>query len=302
MARRPFGGDFSVVDALGNQLVGSTGFAYDAESGGTLLVDLTDQLGTPLAGGQLTTIGGGKCEWLGTDDLRDNMWVDFGYGRFKVFATDLSGRVSLLETSNASLLASVASLSAILATGGPGTTPASLITYDPSTSGLDPLSEFDMQGVADELNHKLTQYQEFGILKSYELTVDLITVLAGSATTPEAPGLRRTDETVTTSNSGTAVTLPDAYCNGFQVLTLNGAAPVITLPPAVVGQQFVLWVIQDATGSRVPSWVVPGAGSVKWPSGAAIAPTATANAVDLYQFYCRAAGQWSAFRDAADIR
>lgn len=115
MARRPFGGNFEVVDSNGTQLVGVTGFAYDAESGGTLLTDLTDPGGTPLSGGQLTTTTNGKVEWQGTDDLRDSMWIDFGNGRFLVFATDYTTRLSTLETTVlqiATLAATVSSFDA----------------------------------------------------------------------------------------------------------------------------------------------------------------------------------------------
>ncbi|SRR6266403_36138 len=69
------------------------------------------------------------------------------------------------------------------------------------------------------------------------------------------------------ANSGTAYTIDPA--NGGQLdLTLNGVTPVITLQAVVTGQavRLPITLIQDGTGSRVPSFV-----NVTWAAG--VTPT-----------------------------
>lgn len=85
-------------------------------------------------------------------------------------------------------------------------------------------------------------------------------------------------ETPFTANSSTAITL--ALTNGtVQIITLTGSA-TITMPTAVSGKSFIMFLKQDATGSRTVTW-----STVKWANGIAPTITATASRQDIYSFF-----------------
>jgi len=85
-------------------------------------------------------------------------------------------------------------------------------------------------------------------------------------------------ETPFTANSSTAITL--ALTNGtVQIITLTGNA-TITMPTAVSGKSFIMFLKQDATGSRTVTWT-----TVKWAGGTAPTITATASRQDIYSFF-----------------
>ena len=85
-------------------------------------------------------------------------------------------------------------------------------------------------------------------------------------------------ETPYTANSGTAITL--ALTNGtVQIITLTGNA-TITMPTATSGKSFIMYLKQDATGSRTVTW-----STVKWPGGTAPTVTSTASKQDIYSFF-----------------
>ena len=65
----------------------------------------------------------------------------------------------------------------------------------------------------------------------------------------------------------------------MQKLTLTGNC-TYTFPTATAGQSFILYQLQDATGSRTVSWPA----SVKWPSGTAPTLTSTASKADIFAF------------------
>lgn len=92
-------------------------------------------------------------------------------------------------------------------------------------------------------------------------------------------------------NSGTAVTISDPSVFSITALTLNGATPVITLPAPRKGAKKTLYLIQDATGSRIPSYVVPG-GAVKWVGAAAPTLQTAAASVDRVTFECYDGVNW----------
>ena len=86
-----------------------------------------------------------------------------------------------------------------------------------------------------------------------------------------------TEETVT-ANTSTAYTI--SLANGtLQILTLTGNC-TFTFPTATAGQSFMMFLKQDATGSRTVTW--PAA--VKWPSSTAPTITATASKGDKFVF------------------
>ena len=113
-------------------------------------------------------------------------------------------------------------------------------------------------------------------------TTGTLATLAGSETltnkTLTNPTVTNYVETPFSANSSTAITL--ALTNGtVQIITLTGNA-TITMPTAVSGKSFIMFLKQDATGSRSVTW-----STVKWPSGTAPVITSTASRQDIYSFF-----------------
>lgn len=108
------------------------------------------------------------------------------------------------------------------------------------------------------------------------LTVDT-TVTAANVTATNLTITNYT-ETAYSANSSTAITL--ALSNGtVQIITLTGSA-TITMPTAVAGKSFIMYLKQDATGSRTVTW-----STVKWPAGTAPTITSTASRMDIFSFF-----------------
>ena len=85
-------------------------------------------------------------------------------------------------------------------------------------------------------------------------------------------------ETPYSANSSTAITL--SLANGtVQIITLTGNA-TITMPTAVSGKSFIMFLKQDGTGSRTVTW-----STVVWPGGTAPTITSTASKQDIYSFF-----------------
>jgi len=85
-------------------------------------------------------------------------------------------------------------------------------------------------------------------------------------------------ETAYVANTSTALTV--SLANGtIQILTLTGNA-TITMPTAVAGKSFVIFLRQDATGSRSVTW-----STVNWPGATAPTVTGTASKQDIFSFF-----------------
>jgi hypothetical protein len=85
-------------------------------------------------------------------------------------------------------------------------------------------------------------------------------------------------ETPYSANSSTAITI--ALTNGtVQIITLTGNA-TITMPTAVSGKSFIMFLRQDVTGNRTVTW-----STVNWPGGTAPTITTTASKQDIYSFF-----------------
>lgn len=85
-------------------------------------------------------------------------------------------------------------------------------------------------------------------------------------------------ETPYSANSSTAITI--ALTNGtVQIITLTGNA-TITMPTATSGKSFIMYLKQDATGSRTVTW-----STVKWAGGTAPTITSTASRMDIFSFF-----------------
>ena len=92
------------------------------------------------------------------------------------------------------------------------------------------------------------------------------------------PTVTNYTETPFSANSSTAITL--ALTNGtVQIITLTGNA-TITMPTATSGKSFIMFLKQDATGSRTVTW-----STVKWAGGTAPTITSTASRQDIYSFF-----------------
>jgi hypothetical protein len=92
------------------------------------------------------------------------------------------------------------------------------------------------------------------------------------------PTVTNYTETPFSANSSTAITL--ALTNGtVQIITLTGNA-TITMPTAVSGKSFIMFLKQDATGSRTVTW-----STVKWAGGTAPTITSTASRQDILSFF-----------------
>lgn len=71
---------------------------------------------------------------------------------------------------------------------------------------------------------------------------------------------------------------------GRVAAVIFGGNRMIAAPTNLVaGATYILFAIQDATGSRVPTWNAV----FKWPGGVAPTLTTTANAIDILTFVCR---------------
>lgn len=92
------------------------------------------------------------------------------------------------------------------------------------------------------------------------------------------PTVTNYTETPYSANSSTAITL--ALTNGtVQIITLTGNA-TITMPTATSGKSFIMYLKQDATGSRTVTW-----STVKWAGGTAPTITSTASRQDILSFF-----------------
>jgi FtsP/CotA-like multicopper oxidase with cupredoxin domain len=92
------------------------------------------------------------------------------------------------------------------------------------------------------------------------------------------PSVTNYTETPYSANSSTAITI--ALTNGtVQIITLTGNA-TITMPTAVSGKSFIMYLRQDATGSRSVTW-----STVNWAGGTAPTITGTASKQDIYSFF-----------------
>jgi hypothetical protein len=100
----------------------------------------------------------------------------------------------------------------------------------------------------------------------------------GTAPTLSNPTVTNYVETPFSANSSTAITI-DLANGTVQIITLTGNA-TITMPTATSGKSFIMFLKQDATGSRTVTW-----STVKWPGGTNPTITATASRQDIYSFF-----------------
>lgn len=108
-----------------------------------------------------------------------------------------------------------------------------------------------------------------------------VTTVDGTATltnkTLTNPTVTNYVETAYVANTSTAITL--ALTDGtVQVLTLTGS-PTITMPTAVAGKSFIIY-LKTGAGSYTVTW-----STVQWAGGTAPTITSTASKMDIYSFF-----------------
>lgn len=145
MARRPFGGggDAVVQDATtGRPRPFATGTAHTARSGGSQVTDLANLSGVAIT--LMTDATGAIPPFLGPGDGTDQLWVDFGYGRYLLTCTDVADRVESIEESGGTggVNAALYGARGDLVVGGSAATPVRLpagttgqvLTVDPTAA------------------------------------------------------------------------------------------------------------------------------------------------------------------------
>ena len=86
------------------------------------------------------------------------------------------------------------------------------------------------------------------------------------------------EQNVETLNSGSALTVSTPNVASVSVITLNAATPALTMPaPEVAGARKVLYLVQDGTGGRAPTWA--GA-TINWLAGSAPTLSTAIAAID----------------------
>lgn len=91
------------------------------------------------------------------------------------------------------------------------------------------------------------------------------------------------DSQTTPTTASAVVSVSDPAVASTSLITLHGATPVITIPAVRVGYKKTVYLIQDGTGSRIPTYAVTG-GAVKWVGAAAPTLQTGAGAIDKITF------------------
>ena len=104
-----------------------------------------------------------------------------------------------------------------------------------------------------------------------------------------------TYQDIVTATDGATVTF-DVSDGNLQTVTLGGNR-TLAISNAKVGQVFMLRLVQDATGSRVPTFF----STIKWAGGAAPTLTTTASKVDIVGFIVTSSGNYEGFVVGSNI-
>ena len=157
---------------------------------------------------------------------------------------------------------------------------ATIITKNSSTASAVPLAADLTQGelAVNVTDKKLYTKNSGGSVVQVGGDVTLTGTQTLTNKTLTNPTVTNYVETPYSANSGTAITL--ALTNGtVQIITLTGNA-TITMPTATSGKSFIMYLKQDATGSRTVTW-----STVKWAGGTAPTITSTASKQDIFSFF-----------------
>jgi hypothetical protein len=97
----------------------------------------------------------------------------------------------------------------------------------------------------------------------------------------EGQGNQEAITTPSTASANVIVTDPAQF--SISVLTLSGATPRLTLPAPAIGKKKRLVLVQDATGSRIPTWA-SASGAIKWVGARAPTLQTAAASIDMVDF------------------
>ncbi len=272
------------VGSLANALTigtGLSGTSYNGSSAVTVAIDSTvvtlsgtqTLTGKTISGASntLTNIGNGSL----TNSSVTVNGTAISLGASGTVTVPISTGVTGLGTGVATALAvNVGSAGAPVVNGGALGTPSSGTLTN--ATGL-PIST-GVSGLGTNVATFLTTPSSANLIAAMTDETGTGALVFGTAPALTNPTVTNYTETAYSANSSTAISL--SLANGtVQIITLTGNA-TITMPTAVAGKSFIMYLRQDATGSRTVTWT-----TVNWPGGTAPTITSTASKQDIYSFF-----------------
>ncbi len=108
------------------------------------------------------------------------------------------------------------------------------------------------------------------------------------------------DKLLTTLTDAETVTLNLNTSKMFTLTTgdVIGTNRILALSNVVVGQGFMVRIVQGGTGSKTVTWW----SSIKWPSGTAPTLTTTIGSIDVFGFVCTATNVYDGLFLGFDLR
>lgn len=97
------------------------------------------------------------------------------------------------------------------------------------------------------------------------------------------------EQAIVSDTDGTTITFDLSKGNKHTVVL--GGNRTLALSNVVVGQKFLIKLIQDGTGTRTVTWFT----TIKWPGGSAPVLTTTINKADWFGFICTGSGTYDGF-------
>lgn len=125
-----------------------------------------------------------------------------------------------------------------------------------------------------------------GLTGSLVGTTDTQTLSSKTLTKPIING---SVSAFTTDSDASTVTFDMAASNVHTVVLAGNRT--LAVSNVSVGQPFILRLVQDSTGSRVPTWFT----TIKWVGGVAPALTTTANKIDTFGFICTSTDNYDGY-------
>ena len=249
------------TSAVTSFTAGTTGFTPSTATTGA--VTLAGTLATTNGGTALTSFTSGGAMYATSTSALTTGTLPVASGGTGLTAGTSGG---VLAYTAAGTLASSTALaaSALVIGGGAGAAPSTTTTATGALTFLGTPSSANLAAlVTDETGSGSLVFGTTPTITTAALTNPTVTNYV---------------ETPFSANSSTAITL--ALTNGtVQIITLTGNA-TITMPTATSGKSFIMFLKQDATGSRTVTW-----STVKWAGGTAPTITSTASKQDIFSFF-----------------
>lgn len=105
------------------------------------------------------------------------------------------------------------------------------------------------------------------------------------------------DNDYQTATDGATVTFNLASGAYRKHKVVLGGNRTLAISNALVGQAFIIDLVQDATGSRTVTWF----STIKWAGGSAPTLTTDANAIDTFGFICTSSGNYQGYVIGQDV-